>query len=80
MRPDSLGQDELVLRRQSQPISLAAMSNVDLARTDEEIAAIDPVVADRNIAAGGRNIGRIVTGPGSLFFRNHSDLLSRRVK
>jgi hypothetical protein len=45
-------QDELVLRREAKPIRVAAVRNDDFARPEEQVAAVDPVIHDRNITPG----------------------------
>ena len=47
---ESFGQDQLVLAGQAQPIDLAAVMDDDLARSDEEVAAVDLVALNGNHA------------------------------
>ena len=39
-----LGQNELVLRGEPQAIDVFAVANGDLARADEEFAAVEPII------------------------------------
>src|SRR5690242_16192505 len=56
--PDrSLGQDQLVLRRQPQAIIVLAMRDDDLALGREQFAAVDPVAADRKRSRSGSGAG-----------------------
>ena len=45
-----LGQDQLVLAGEAQPVDLAAVMDDDFARSDEEVAAVDLVPGDRDHA------------------------------
>src|SRR5690606_13115971 len=63
---DSLGQDQLVLRGQPKPVRLLAVHDGDLAGRDEQLAAVDAIVEQRNAAVCSGRTGR-VTDSRALF-------------
>ncbi len=63
----SLGEDQLVLGGQAQPVDIGAVSNGDLARADEQVAAVDPVGDDIDLASFGRRCERLSRRISRLF-------------
>ena len=62
----SLGQDQLVLRRQPQAIILVAMGNDDLAFGRKQLAAVDPVAVHDHGSRCSRRIFRMRSGAVNL--------------
>src|SRR6185436_17710874 len=62
----SLGQDQLVLRRQPQAIILLAMRDDDFALGREQFAAVDPAAVHGEKARRGRRIFGVLPGASDI--------------
>src|SRR6185503_8603238 len=72
---DSLGQDQLVLRRQSQAVVLCAMRDDDLALHREQLAAVDTVAAYGDGTRGGSRTRRMRRWVSAVASRGCSHLI-----
>src|SRR5262245_8476926 len=64
----SLGQDELVLSSEAEPIQVAAVADDDLPRSHEQITAVDSSVDDPNVSSSRYGCSRRIARISRLFF------------